>query len=151
MRKLLALVAALALAVPAIALVAKPAQPGQSVQPGKSAPKVQYVMKGTLTSFTASAGGADGSIAFTVTKSNHQRAGLKDKALTLLVKPSTKVVFDTDGQLTAGETVVVKVRELKRTTDASTLLNGKEARQVIDQGGTTEESTEGTTDGSTDT
>ena len=147
MRKALTLLALLALAVPTVALAKKP------TQPGKSAPKVQYVMKGTLTSFTASTGGADGSITFTVTKSNRERAGLKDKALTLLVKPSTKVVFDTDGELTAGETVVVKVRELKRTTDAFTLLNGKEARQVIDQheDETEEDAAGGDTGDSTDT
>ncbi|HEY3206054.1 MAG TPA: hypothetical protein VGJ58_03790 [Gaiellaceae bacterium] len=127
MRRVL-IVVALALAVPAIALAAQPAQPG------KSAPKVQYVLKGTLTTFTPSTGVADGSITFTVTKANHHRAALKDQSLTLVIKPETKVVFDTDGVLTPGETVVVKVRELRRTTDALTLLNGKNARQVIDQG-----------------
>lgn len=121
-------VLALALALPAVALAAQPAQPG------KSAPKVQYVLKGTLTSFTASTGGADGSIAFTITNANRHRAALKDQPLTLLIKPTTRVVLDTDGELTAGETVIVKVRELRRTTDALALLNGKDARQVIDQG-----------------
>jgi hypothetical protein len=120
-------VLALALAAPALALAAQP------VQPGKSAPKVQYVLKGTLTSFTPSTGGADGSITFTVTKSNHHRAALKDQPLTLLVKPTTKIVFDSDGALEPDETIIVKVRESRRTTDALALLNGKNARQVIDQ------------------
>ena len=120
-------VLALALAVPALALAAQPSQPG------KSAPKVQYVLKGTLTSFTPSTGGADGSITFTVTKSNRHRAALKDQSLTLVVKPTTKIVFDGDGALEAGETVIVKVREFRRTTDALALLSGKNARQVIDQ------------------
>src|SRR5215212_2472225 len=79
MRKLV-IVLALALALPALALAAQPAQPG------KSAPKVQYVLKGTLTSFTASTGGADGSIMFTVTKSNRHGAALKDQSLTLVIK-----------------------------------------------------------------
>jgi len=126
MRKIL-IVLALALTVPALALAAQPSQPG------KSAPKVQYVLKGTLTSFTASTGGADGSITFTVTKANRHRAALKDQALTLMITPTTKVVLDTDGELTAGETVIVKLRELQRTTDALALLSGKDARQVIDQ------------------
>jgi hypothetical protein len=121
------IVLALALALPALALAAQPSQPG------KSAPKVQYVLKGTLTSFTASTGGADGSIMFTVTQANRHRAALKDQALTLMIKPTTKIVLDTDGELTAGETVIVKVRELQRTTDALALLSGKNARQVIDQ------------------
>jgi hypothetical protein len=120
-------VLALALAAPALALAAQP------VQPGKSAPKVQYVLKGTLTSFTPSTGGVDGSITFTVTKSNHHRAALKDQPLTLLVKPTTKIVFDSDGALEPDETIIVKVRESRRTTDALALLNGKNARQVIDQ------------------
>lgn len=126
MRKLV-IVLALALALPALAFAAQPAQSG------KSAPTVQYILKGTLTSFTASTGGADGSIAFTVTQANRHRADLKDQALTLMIKPTTKVIMDTDGELTAGETVIVKVRELRRTTDALALLNGKNARQVIDQ------------------
>jgi hypothetical protein len=124
----LLLVLALALAAPALALAAQPAQPG------KSAPKVQYVLRGTLTSFTPSIGGADGSITFTIARSNRHRADLKGKELTLLVKPQTKIVFDADGALEAPETVVVKVRELRRTTDALALLSGKNARQVIDQG-----------------
>src|SRR5215211_185511 len=115
MRKIL-IVLALALTVPALALAAQPSQPG------KSAPKVQYVLKGTLTSFTASTVGADGSITFTVTKANRHRAALKDQALTLMITPTTKVVLDTDGELTAGETVIVKLRELQRTTDALALL-----------------------------
>ena len=121
------IVLALALALPALALAAPPSQPG------KSAPKVQYVLKGTLTSFTASTGGLDGSITFTVTQANRHRAALKDQSLTLLIKPTTMVVLDTDGELTAGETVIVKLRELQRTTDALALLSGKDARQVIDQ------------------
>jgi hypothetical protein len=121
------IVLALALAVPALAIAAQPAQPG------KSAPKVQYVLKGTLTSFTPSTGDTDGSITFMITKSNHHGATLKDQSLMLLIKPSTKVVFDTDGELTPEETVVVKVRELRRTTDALALLTGKNARQVVDQ------------------
>jgi hypothetical protein len=126
MRKIL-IVLVLTLALPAIALAAQP------VQPGKSAPKVQYILKGTLTSFTASTGGADGSITFTVMKANRHRADLKDQSLTLLIKPETKIVLDADGELTAGESVIVKVRELRRTTDALGLLSGKNARQVIDQ------------------
>jgi hypothetical protein len=121
------LLLALALAIPALALAAPPAQPG------KSAPKVQYVMKATLTSFTASTGGADGSITFTVTKANHHRAQLKAQSLTLVIKLTTKIVFDADGALEPGETIVVKLREARRTTDALALLNGKNARQVIDQ------------------
>ena len=94
---------------------------------------MQYVLKGTLTSFTASTGGATGSITFTVTQANRQRAALKDQALTLVITPTTKVVLDTDGELAAGETIIVKVRELRRTTAALALLSGKNARQVIDQ------------------
>ena len=121
------LVLALALAAPALALATPPAQPG------KSAPKVLYILKGTLTDFAPSTGGADGSITFTVTRSNHHRAELKDQALQLVIKPGTKIVFDSDGTLEAGETVIVKVQELRRTTDALALLSGKNARQVIDQ------------------
>ena len=121
------LILALALSAPGLALAAQPAQPG------KSAPKVQYILKGTLTSFTPSTGGADGSLTFTVTKANRHRAALKGQSLTLVIKPTTKVVFDGDGGLEPDEAIIVKVRELRRTTDALALLNGKNARQVIDQ------------------
>ena len=122
------IVLALALTVPALALAAQPAQPG------KSSPKVTYVLKGNVSSFAPSTGGADGSITLTVATSNIQRAALKDQSLTLVIKPGTKVVFDGDGALTAGENAVVKVREAKRTTDALALLSGKSARHVIDRG-----------------
>jgi hypothetical protein len=121
------IVLVLAFALPALALAAQPSQPG------KSAPNVQYILKGTLTSFAASTGGADGSITFTVTKANRHRSALKDQPLTLVIKPGTKIVLGADGELTAGENVIVKVRELRRTTDALALLSGKNARQVIDQ------------------
>jgi hypothetical protein len=127
MRKVIVALA-LVLALPALALAAQPAQPG------KSAPKVLYILKGTVTAFTPSSGGADGSITLTVTKSNLHRAALKDQSLTLVVKPTTKVVFDTDGELTTGEKVIVKVKEVRRTTDAVATLSGKNAKQVIDQG-----------------
>jgi hypothetical protein len=129
------IVFSLALAVPALALAAQPSPPGKSQDThGKSAPKVMYVLKGTVTAFTASTGGADGSLALTVAKANRHKAALKDQSLSLVVKAATKVVFDADGQLTEGETVVVQVKADKRTTDAVALLDGKNAKLIIDRG-----------------
>jgi hypothetical protein len=59
----------------------------------------------------------EGSIMFTVMRANHHRAALKDPPLTMLIKPETKIVLDTDDELTTGETVIVKVRELRQTCD----------------------------------
>jgi hypothetical protein len=136
-KKLLVL-AALALAVPSLALAAKPPSPGNSQGPhGKSAPTVMYLLKGTLTALSSS------SVTITVTHANHHAKTLVTNpatSVTIAVTATTKVVMHDGATFTSGDRGVVKVR-LPKNTPAANLLTTLQnpatvARQVIDQGPT---------------
>jgi hypothetical protein len=141
MRKLIVSVLLMGLVVPAVALADRPPSPGKSAQApghtgnaGKSAPQVLYVLRGTVTSFTPGT-----SIAITVLGANHFRSVLKTHSLTIPVNGSTRVVFDSDGQLTSGETALVKVRAPKRISPAdlatvTAALQAHTAFQIVDLG-----------------
>jgi hypothetical protein len=144
-KKTLSLVA-LALAVPSLALAAKPRSPGNSQGThGKSAPNVLYILKGTLTGYTAANGATNGSIMITITHANRHAKTLVNKqspvSVTIAVSSTTKVVMH-DGATTIGpkDRGLVKVRLPKGTPAAdlvATLQNPLTvARQVIDQGTT---------------
>ena len=132
MKKLLALIV-LALAVPSLALAAKPPAPGSS---GKGTPKVLYILKGTLTAYTAASGTTGGTVSIKVGSSNIGKATLKGQTLTFTVSPSaTKVT----GTVTVDHKGIVKVKAAKKVTAANLLatLSPTEplvAAQVIDQG-----------------
>jgi hypothetical protein len=135
MRKLI-LIAATALLVPGLALAAgKPSNPGKSQTAGaNAAPKVMYVLKGTLTAYQAANGTADGSVTITVKSSNHHAGALKGQQVQIPVSATTKVV----GKFTMNDNGIVKVRAPKNTTAAALLaaLQSAKAWQVIDQGAT---------------
>jgi len=135
MRKLI-LIAATALIVPGLALAAgKPSNPGKSTTAGaNAAPKVMYVLKGTLTAYQAANGTADGSVTITVKSSNHHAGALKGQQVQIPVSATTKVV----GKFTMNDNGMVKVRAPKNTTAAALLaaLQSAKAWQVIDQGAT---------------
>ncbi len=135
MRKLI-LFAATALLVPSLALAAgKPSNPGKSKTAGaNAAPKVMYVLKGTLTAYQAANGTADGSVTITVKSSNHHARALKGQQVQIPVSATTKVV----GKFTMNDNGIVKVRAPKNTTAAALLaaLQSAKAWQVIDQGST---------------
>ena len=133
MRKLPVLLA-LALAVPSLALAAKPPAPGNSQ--GK-APQVMYILKGTLTAYTAAAGTTNGSVSLLVKSANHHGASLKGQTLTFAVSSSTKVVTGEGATVTVNDNGVVQVRGPKKigaTDDLATVLQALTAKQVIDQG-----------------
>ena len=98
MRKFLLLVV-VALALPSLALADKPASPGKSQDPhgnaaaaqshSKAAPKVMYVLKGTLTAFVAASGQTNGSVSLLVKSANHHGASLKNTTLTFAVSATT--------------------------------------------------------------
>jgi beta-lactamase class A len=137
MRKLL-VVLALSLAVPSLALAAKPPAPGNS-QPshGNAAPQVMYVLKGTLTAYTAASGTTNGSVSLLVKSANHHGATLKGQTLTFPVASTTKVVTGTATAVTVNNNGLVQIRGPKTVTPAATLaavLQALTARQVIDQG-----------------
>ena len=141
MRKLTALLA-LALAVPSLALAAKPTDPGKSQQPhGKAAPKVLYILKGTLSGYTAATATTPGQIWILVKHANRHGAALKSLTTPLLftLTASSKVTI---GQgrtaIGDGDQGIVKVRAPKsaRTlaADLAAMLQAQTmASQVIDQ------------------
>jgi hypothetical protein len=141
-KKLLVL-AALALAVPSLALAAKPPSPGNSQGThGKSAPKVMYILKGTLTAYTAANGAINGHVTITVTHANHHAKTLVNKqspvSVTIAVSSTTKVVVRGGGTLQVLDKGIVKVR-LPKNTPAANLVSALQdpatvAVQVIDQG-----------------
>jgi len=132
MRKLI-LIAAAALLVPSLALAAGKPSPGKSQTAGaNSAPKVMYVLKGTLNAFQAANGTTDGWVTITVKSSNYHGRALKSQQVQIPVSAATKVV----GKFTMNDNGVVKVRAPKNTTATALLaaLQSAKAWQVIDQG-----------------
>lgn len=127
MRKVLVVVLA-ALLVPAAAVAkGKPTNPGSQ---SKAAPKVLYVLKGTLTAYSAANGTTNGSVTITVKSSNRHGASLKNQSLTFAVSSSTKIV----GTFTANDNGIVKVRGAKAGLGDPTTFGTLVAKQVIDQG-----------------
>ena len=139
MRKLI-LLAVVALALPTLALAAKPASPGKSQEPhGKAAatPTVMYVLKGTLTAFTASNGTTNGSVSLLVKSANHHGASLKNTTLTFAVSATTKVVTGKNAAVTVNDKGLVQVRGPKKigaTDNLATVLQALTAKKLIDQG-----------------
>ncbi len=136
--RMIALLAALALAVPAAALATKPPSPGKpdTASKGKAAPQVLYVLHGTLTAYDAASGATDGLVSLYVKGSNHHAKSLQKQTLTFAVTATTKVVAE-GGIVTIGDRGVVKVRgpkSLAKSADLATQLQAIAARQVVDQG-----------------
>ena len=164
MRKF-ALIAALALVgVPAGALAAKPTHPstpastnanshasGTSTTGASSnasakssssnassqsqAGKVLYVLRGTLSKYTAAAGTTNGSISITVKSSNFDSKTLKDTTLILAVSSKTKIVLHNGKPIADNDNGIVKVRAPKHSSAAT--LQTLTAFQIIDKGPTT--------------
>jgi hypothetical protein len=91
MKKLI-VVLAVAFAIPTSVALAKP--PATHTNHSKAAPKVMYILKGTLSNFTAAASPTvDGSISITVTHSNFHARALKGDTLTFAVASNTRITF----------------------------------------------------------
>lgn len=135
--KKIAAVAAVALAVPSLALAGKPANPGNSQKGGKAAPKVMYVLRGTLTAFTAANGSTNGSVSIMVKAANHHGATLAGQTLTFPLSSSTKVAAENGTTVTVNDNGMVKVRGPKKlgpTDTLATVLQALTAFEVVDQG-----------------
>lgn len=144
MKKFLAL-AIVALVVPSVALAAKPNPPGNSQNShSKAAPKVLYILKGILTSYTAAPQATNcpssGSVTITLKRANLHRAAFKTltDSLVVCVSPATRLVVKGGGTLTTGALNrygIVKVRYPKKfdPTDPTqlTAFLGAGAKQVI--------------------
>lgn len=141
MRKVVFITALALVGVPGAALAAKPSTPpanahgnnpnakGANANTNGQSAKVLFVLHGTLGAYTA-ASSTNGSIAITVTRSNHESSLLKGSTqpLTFIVSSTTKV----EGTVTSGDKGIVKVRAPKNSSVAS--LETLTAVQVIDQG-----------------
>jgi hypothetical protein len=131
-----------ALLIPGVAL-AKP-NPDKGTHSNHGKAKVQYILKGQLSAFSAfdSSTSTNGSITINVMHSNRHGRVLKGLSLTFdgMVTAGTKVVLG-DGVtvITDNDLGIVKVRAPKQPKDVSgsdlaTLLTGLPVRQIIDQG-----------------
>ena len=139
MRKLLASIV-VALAVPAVALATKPPAPGSQGNHSKAAPKVLYILKGSLTAYTAANGATNGSVSILVKHANRHGAALKTLTLTFAVSSQTKVVIHDGAAFAPNDKGIVKVRGPKKigpTDDLATVLQALTAKQVVDQGAAT--------------
>ena len=144
MRKSL-LVAAFALvAAPTGALAAKPSHPTHPATPvsisanvsasvhATKPPLVLFVLRGTLSHYTAASGSTNGSISIKVKSSNYRAGQLHGQTLTFSVNSKTNVVLQNATTVADNDRGIVKVRAPQRSSAAT--LQTKTALQVIDQG-----------------
>jgi hypothetical protein len=88
MKKLIVFVA-VALAIPTSVALAKP--PATHTNHSHAAPKVMYVLKGTLSAYGAATATTEGSISITVVHSNYHGRALKGQTLTFKVTSHTRI------------------------------------------------------------
>jgi hypothetical protein len=92
---------------------------------------VQFVLRGTLSGYTAASGTTNGVISLKVTSSNFDSKTLKGLTLTFVVTSDTKVVLHDGAAIAAsGDNGIVKLRAAK----SNSTWTGLTASQVIDQG-----------------
>jgi hypothetical protein len=143
MRKFwIAFAAVLTLAgVPTAAFAAKPVHPvhpttGVTGATGAThptvPPTVMYVLRGTLSNYTAASTTTNGSVSITVKSSNFEQKTQKSLTLTFVVNSKTTVVLHNDKAIANGNRGIVKVRAPKKADAAA--LQTKTAFEVIDQG-----------------
>jgi hypothetical protein len=144
--------AIVALLIPGVALAAKPPAPGNSQNNhSKAAPKVMYVLRGTLAAYTqtataftspASYSCPAGAVTIDIKSANHHGAALKALTpLAICLSPTTRVVVKGGGSLTVGDKGIVKLRYAKRfnpgdPSQLAAFLTTTTAKQIIDQGPT---------------
>lgn len=134
MKKAIVVLVAAVVLPTSVALAAKPAHPAKGA---KSNPIVQYVVKGTLTSYTAATNQADGSVTIDVAKSNFH-SSLKGQSMTFATTMNTRVTFPNGATtLTTPAKGVLKFKApLHRkgdTTLVTTLTANAKALHIIDQ------------------
>jgi len=145
MRKYLAacLIALTTVGVPTAAFASKPTHPTHPTTPSVSnatgtngtthlTPTVMYVLRGTLSSYTAATSSAAGSITIVVKTSNFEQKILKGTSLTFVTGSTTRVVLHKGKPITNGDRAIVKVRAPKKSD--ATALQAKAAFQIVDQG-----------------
>jgi hypothetical protein len=135
------LLAALAALMIAPATAFAKGGPGGPGGPGKGAPKVMYVLRGTLSNYTPYTnsiyGSQNGSITITVSGANHHGKALKGQVLTFPVDGKTKISLATGVSAIAnGDRGIVKIKAPKKIAAANlaSTLQGIAAFQIVDQG-----------------
>ncbi len=136
MRKLILLLVVALVALPGGALAAKPPKPENAAKAdhgshGKRPKMITFVLKGTLSKFTAAEGTTNGSVTILVKRANHHGKALRNATLTFVVDAKTKVVLNGATKIADGDRGMVKVRAPKRSDAAA--LQALPARMVIDQ------------------
>lgn len=130
-----------ALLIPSVAFArGKPPTAGTHTNHGKA--KIQYILHGTLSGFSAFDSGTNGSITIDVLHANRHGRVLDGSSLTFdgMVTDGTRVVLADGVTMVAdNDHGIVKVRAPKEpkdvsATDLATILTGMPVRQVIDQG-----------------
>jgi hypothetical protein len=114
LKKVLAIVI-LALAIPTAALAAKPQAPASK---GKAAPKVTYILKGTLSNFTTASTTATGSVTINVTHSNFHAHALVGQQLTFAIATTTPTNL-MGGTIINGAHGIVKFRAPLKTSNTN--------------------------------
>lgn len=109
---------ALALAITSVAF----ATTAQASSPSKANPKVTYILKGTLSDFTAASTTANGSVTIHVTHSNYHAKALVGQDLTFAVSMSTPTRL-MGGTIINGATGVVKFRALLRQSNTTLMAS----------------------------
>jgi hypothetical protein len=117
-----------ALFIPAVASAAKPPHPTTP-----ATPTVSYILRGTLTAYTAANGNTPGSVTISVKSAtsggNHAAKALKGHTYTLAVTPTSKITLH-GHTFTTNDKGTVKFKAKKGLTDA----DGQTATQVLDRG-----------------
>jgi len=111
-----------ALTLPSVALAAKPAT---HTNQSKAAPKVMYVLKGTLWNYTAATATVSGSVTIHVTHSNYHGAALKGKDITFAVSANTKLAVLSHSKVKLAKSLTVKdgTRGIVKFKDALKISN----------------------------
>ena len=130
MRKMTLLALLVLAAIPAVALAAKPPHPSTpastNATSGKangSSAKVLFVLRGTITAYTAGT-----SVSIMVSGANHESSALKTAGtLSFPLNSNTKVT----GTVTLNDKGIVKLRAPKNAS--ATTLQTLDASQLIDQ------------------
>ena len=133
MRKLLPILAAIAVIAPTSALAGKPPHPTQAKN--TTPPKVLYVLRGALSHYTAATATALGSITIDVASANRHGKELKKQTLTFPLDAKTRIVLHDAAPIADGDRGVVKLRGPKKLD--LTALQAVTLRQVIDHGAAT--------------
>ena len=96
-----------------------------------------YVLRGTLTAYTAADAANSGSVSILVSSANRHGASLKTQTLTFALSAKTKIATPGGAALAVNDKGVVKVRGPQRvaaTDSLATVLQAITAFQVVDQG-----------------